>query len=341
MQTILVAIKDPHKRRIVVQSVREVRPDANIREVATLEDIPQLVRVVRPEVLITTLDTQRHSTLRLLDDLHLQCPQVNSVVICGVDDFEIVRSAATRAGAVDFILAPLQLSDLSRVLQNIDVRIHALREAGAAMPLIARPEPSPEQREAERSFAEWITGGQSEAALEELCCGVPQGPSFLLCAQGEGQPGERAQHTEHLGEWFSSYLGAADCLLLARDEAHGRGSALRRPLLALHGAHRGGGGTAVQPARGLAPAASRARNALRQPPGAAAAFPRGRRRRALPGRGAARHGAGPGALRRVRAALRAQGLRAHGAAQRAQGLTLQAFPLPDRYKVKTGKEECA
>lgn len=283
MQTILVAIKDPHKRRIVVQSVHEVRPDVNIREVATLEDIPQLVRVVRPEVLITTLDTQRHSTLRLLDDLHLQCPQVNSVVLCGVDDFEIVRSAATRAGAVDFILAPLQLSDLSRVLQNIDVRIHALREAGAAMPLIARPEPSPEQREAERSFAEWITGGQSEAALEELCCGVPQGPSFLLCAQGEGVPGERARHTEHLGEWFSSYLGAANCLLLARDEAHGllwallfpageRGSEWVRDRLDAAAAHMryseglsmsvGVSGAMEDIARELSPAAEQAHGAL-------------------------------------------------------------------------------
>ena len=218
MQTILVAIKDPHKRRTVVQAVREIRPDANIREVATLEDIPQLVRVVRPEVLITTLDTQRHGTLHLLDDLHLQCPQVNSVVICGVDDFEIVRSAATRAGAVDFILSPLQLSDLSRVLGSIDERIQALREAGAAMPLIARPAPSPEQCEAEQAFAAWVTGAQGAAALHAFCAALPQGPAYLLAARAEGTTGK---DRPPLSEWLSSYLGTANCLLMAEDKAHG------------------------------------------------------------------------------------------------------------------------
>ena len=98
MQTILVAIKDAHRRRTVVQAVREAQPGAGIREVSTLEDIPSLVQAVQPDVLITALDSERHATLRLLDDMHVLCPQVSCVVVCRMEDFELVRNAATRAG---------------------------------------------------------------------------------------------------------------------------------------------------------------------------------------------------------------------------------------------------
>ena len=68
MQTILVAIKDAHRRRTVVQAVREAQPGAGIREVSTLEDIPSLVQAVQPDVLITALDSERHATLRRLHE---------------------------------------------------------------------------------------------------------------------------------------------------------------------------------------------------------------------------------------------------------------------------------
>ena len=135
-----------------VQAVREAQPGAGIREVSTLEDIPSLVQAVQPDVLITALDSERHATLRLLDDMHVLCPQVSCVVVCRMEDFELVRNAATRAGTVDFVLLPLQPADIARVLAGIAERTQALREASADMPAIDVA-PSPAQREAEALLA--------------------------------------------------------------------------------------------------------------------------------------------------------------------------------------------
>ncbi len=213
MQTILVAIKDAHRRRTVVQAVREAQPGAGIREVSTLEDIPSLVQAVQPDVLITALDSERHATLRLLDDMHVLCPQVSCVVVCRMEDFELVRNAATRAGTVDFVLLPLQTADIARVLAGIEERTQALREASADMPAID-VSPSPAQREAEALLAAWASGRRDESTHEALLRRAPHGRAFLLCARAEA-----GVEPARLEEWLRAYLRTADDLLLAHEQA--------------------------------------------------------------------------------------------------------------------------
>ena len=213
MQTILVAIKDAHRRRTVVQAVHEAQPGASIREVSTLEDIPSLVQAVRPDVLITALDSERHGTLRLLDDMHVLCPQVSCVVVCRMEDFELVRNAATRAGTVDFVLLPLQAADIARVLAGIEERTQALREASAGMPAIDVSSPSPAQREGETLLSAWASGRRDEGTREALLRCIPHGRVLMLCARPES-----GVDPARLEEWLRAYLRTANDLLLAREQ---------------------------------------------------------------------------------------------------------------------------
>ena len=93
MHSVLVAVKENQKRHQIVSAIRAVRPDCVIRQTDAIENIMSLVRLTMPDVFITTLDQQRHETLHLLDDLQLSAPQVNAVVVLGVEDFELLDHA--------------------------------------------------------------------------------------------------------------------------------------------------------------------------------------------------------------------------------------------------------
>ena len=142
MHSVLVAIKESQKRGQIVAALRTARPECIIRQTDTLEDIMSLVRVTLPDVLITTLDQQRHETLHLLDDLQLSAPQVSVVVVLGLADFELL-SHAVRAGGADYLLYPFKDNELARLLSSVEEREEALFETSMFTGIVATEEQVP------------------------------------------------------------------------------------------------------------------------------------------------------------------------------------------------------
>lgn len=157
MHSVLVAIKENQKRHQIVAAIRSVRLDCIIRQTDALEDIMSLIRLTMPDVFITTLDQQRHETLHLLDDLQLSAPQVDTVVVLGVEDFELL-SHAVHAGGADYLLYPFKEAELARLLSSIDERAQALYETSMFADILTRGEKTPALKAGEDALRSYVLG---------------------------------------------------------------------------------------------------------------------------------------------------------------------------------------
>lgn len=182
MHSVLVAIKESQKRGQIVAALRTARPECVIRQTDTLEDIMSLVRVTLPDVLITTLDQQRHETLHLLDDLQLSAPQVSVVVVLGLADFELL-SHAVRAGGADYLLYPFKDNDLARLLSSIEEREEALFETSMFTGILSRREKTPAQKAGEEALRAFVAGKAYDLSALQ---GEENESPYLAVVHGEG-----------------------------------------------------------------------------------------------------------------------------------------------------------
>lgn len=209
MHSVLVAIKENQKRHQIVTAIRSVRPDCIIRQTDAIENIMSLVRLTMPDVLITALDQQRHETLHLLDDLQLSAPQVNAVVVLGVEDFELL-SHAVHAGGADYLLYPFKEAELSRLLSSIDERAQALYETSMFAGILTRGEKTPALKAGEDALRSYVMGEAYDLGALQLE-NAPVSP-YLVFVHGTG-----------IHELIYAYLSSAQMIFDA--DIAGRGCA--------------------------------------------------------------------------------------------------------------------
>lgn len=217
MQTILVAIKDGQKRRQVVSALRSVREQCHIRQADALEDVVGLVQAIGPDILVTTLDQQRQETMYLIDDLQVSVPQMSALLIAEVDDFELI-SRSVRAGAADYVLYPIDPTQLERVLSSIEEREEALFEASAPSSALLHQEKTAGQKRGEQSLLSLLEGGQPNT--QDLLCEKTNKDAHLILLNGTDEASFLM---------FASYFEKASALYTALLPGRDRGAILVYP----------------------------------------------------------------------------------------------------------------
>jgi DNA-binding NtrC family response regulator len=122
------------------ESLAEALTD-DLAEVQTAADAKQallLLADATPDVVLTDVRMPEMDGLTLLREIRRRTPQVDVVLMTAFDDMPIVASAM-REGAADFLVKPLDLHVLRRVLSRVLEDRQARSEAAAPQRVDAKP----------------------------------------------------------------------------------------------------------------------------------------------------------------------------------------------------------
>ncbi|NBD24668.1 helix-turn-helix domain-containing protein [Paenibacillus glycinis] len=93
-----------------------------IEEAITADDgdtALELARLREPDLILTDIRMKRMTGLELIEQYAAECADGwRAIVISGYDDFEMVRSAM-KLGAMDYLLKPINTSDLGEILKRM------------------------------------------------------------------------------------------------------------------------------------------------------------------------------------------------------------------------------
>lgn len=135
------------------------------------EDALHKMGACAPDILVTDVNMPFCSGIALLQQVSKEFPGTSTVVLSGYDDFAYVRDAM-RAGALDYLLKPVQKSDLLQVLLRCTEQITNSREQQARQEKICRKLKLATSMLQDQKFSQLIhhTGDarQDQAARREL-----------------------------------------------------------------------------------------------------------------------------------------------------------------------------
>lgn len=93
-----------------------------VGEAADGEEGLQMVLRFKPDLVITDIRMPRKSGLQMLQELAAKKIKVHSVILSGYSDFEYAQKAI-RYGADDYLLKPLAIDDVRKMLKGIEEKI--------------------------------------------------------------------------------------------------------------------------------------------------------------------------------------------------------------------------
>lgn len=100
----------------------------HILEAENGEDAIALLECEKIDLVLTDMDMPIMDGGALVEWVHINCPEVFTLVLSGYSDFPLVRRALV-GGAVDYLLKPMSENDLYQVMERVVGRIKELEEA--------------------------------------------------------------------------------------------------------------------------------------------------------------------------------------------------------------------
>lgn len=79
------------------------------------------IKKIQPDILITDIRMPLLNGIDLVEAVQKECPSTHSVIMSGYQDFEYAKSAI-RLGVADYLLKPLDLEQLKRVLEKLRLK---------------------------------------------------------------------------------------------------------------------------------------------------------------------------------------------------------------------------
>ena len=77
-----------------------------------------------PDLIITDIRMPLMDGLELLEHVSIDYPYIKKIVISGYDEFEYARQAL-RMGVVDYLLKPIKIEDLSKILNKVRIELES------------------------------------------------------------------------------------------------------------------------------------------------------------------------------------------------------------------------
>lgn len=129
-----IAIADDEERirRGLAKLVREVSPDYEV--VGLFPNGAELLRFVEEQgvdVVITDIRMPVTDGLKVAEKLHASYPDVRCIIVSGYNDFEYARTAF-RHRVKDYLLKPLDKSELHRLLKQVEEELAAAKSRASA-----------------------------------------------------------------------------------------------------------------------------------------------------------------------------------------------------------------
>ena len=93
-----------------------------VGEAADGEEGLQMVLRFKPDLVITDIRMPRLSGLQMLKELAEKKVKVHAVILSGYSDFEYAQKAI-RYGADDYLLKPLAIEDVRKMLEEVEAKI--------------------------------------------------------------------------------------------------------------------------------------------------------------------------------------------------------------------------
>ena len=91
-------------------------------------DACEVVRKVRPDILITDIRMPGCSGLELIEKVKKTCPELEIIVISGYAHFEYAQQAI-KFGVGHYLLKPINRAELTETLEKLKQRIRERRES--------------------------------------------------------------------------------------------------------------------------------------------------------------------------------------------------------------------
>ena len=133
----------------------------------------EIVSATQPQIIITDIRMPKMDGLEFIKRVREWLPEVKIIVLSGYDEFSYAQKAL-RYGVSDYILKPVGVKELSRVLQKLKQDMEA--DFSAELSLVrAKKEIDPAWEHylnAVRSAARPKTGARAQAVLDEIICGL-------------------------------------------------------------------------------------------------------------------------------------------------------------------------
>lgn len=125
MYKIIVAEDEPTALNHVCMILAKKCPQ--YRVVGTAENGQEALDMIQkeaPDVLITDVKMPIMDGIQLVAKVKEEFPEILSVIISGYSDFEYAKGAL-RSGVCDYLLKPLAPSDMKRLMEKLELRLHA------------------------------------------------------------------------------------------------------------------------------------------------------------------------------------------------------------------------
>ncbi len=146
-----------------------------------------------PDLIITDIRMPLMDGLELLEHVSIDYPYVKKIVISGYDEFEYARQAL-RMGVVDYLLKPVKIEDLSKILNK--VRIELESEVESLYKILPKPDSEYSPEKIIDLVETFIRGNyQKDININMIAQKFNYNPSYLS-----------KMFTKQVGENPSSYL---------------------------------------------------------------------------------------------------------------------------------------
>jgi len=165
---VLIVDDEPLVRRALARSLR--RHDLGILEAADAEEALSVLERSPVDLLIADQRLPAESGIELLSQVRTRWPEVERVLITGVEDMEVAREAINRAGVSYFLGKPWEEEAIARAVRELAER---RSRTPAPSPRVAGPS-------AERSFPGMIGRSKPMRELFELVSKVAETDSTAL-----------------------------------------------------------------------------------------------------------------------------------------------------------------
>ncbi|MFC4101335.1 response regulator transcription factor [Paenibacillus xanthanilyticus] len=175
MKTILIVDDETRQVKALSAILRRLRPAYRILEAADAKAAWSLLESEAVDAVLTDIRMPEEDGLTLVERIAGGKPHIKTVLISGYGQFDYARKAIEHR-VVDYLVKPIGLSDIERVLAKLEVLFSEERER--------------EQLNKERIWQDVLFGDASGSTAERAeRCASPGGPGVVIVFElGRGDP---------------------------------------------------------------------------------------------------------------------------------------------------------
>ncbi|UMV45649.1 response regulator [Paenibacillus macerans] len=202
---VLVADDEPRHRRGIADMIKTLRPDYRIFMAKDGEEALRVALDNRIDMIFTDIRMPNMDGLTMIEQLKARSEPMKIVILSVYGHFDYARQAL-KLGAFDYLLKPLELSDMAEMLDKLDAAIEQermrLQDGASLKEQLSSAIPVYEQH----LLSRWVRSAANEDELREIERLVPQGQvGFVWISKFSKSEVEQMYQGEEFAEVKTSF----------------------------------------------------------------------------------------------------------------------------------------